>query len=105
MARKNNQNLEGHTDLVDSIILDNEVKGIQYRFTISEFYGKHYIGVREWYTEFEGDFAPSNNGFTIPYELHTTSRLFLAFRDLLSKAEVLQEIEEYVDSELNGAGQ
>jgi len=54
-----------------------------------------YVGIREWYVDFEGEFAPTNNGVTLPYELHTTSRLYQAFTDILSDAEVLKEtIEE-----------
>ena len=90
----NNEKLLGHTDLVDSIILDNPAKGIQYRFTISEFRGRSYIGIREWYLDFEGEYAPTNNGVTMPYEMHTTSRLYGALADILSNAEILAEVIE-----------
>lgn len=42
--------------------------------------------------DFDGDFAPTNNGVTMPYELHTTSRLYSALADILSNAEVLAEV-------------
>ena len=93
-----NESFLGHTDLVDEILIVNQDKGIQYRFTISEFRGKNYIGIREWYQDFEGDFAPSNNGVTLPYDLQTTSRLFSALANVLSKAEVLEEVQNALSS-------
>jgi len=42
--------------------------------------------------DFEGGYAPTNNGVTMPYELHTTSRLFNALSDILSDAEVLDAV-------------
>ena len=97
MAKKPNDQYAGHLDLTNSIILDNKDKGTQYRFTVAEFREVLYIGIREWYEDFEGEYAPSNNGMTMPYNLHTTSRLYLALADILSKAEVLPEILEEVN--------
>lgn len=78
--------------MIETIILENPDKGIQYRFTISEFRDKTYIGIREWYLDWEGDYAPTNNGLTLPYSLHTTARLYSAFTEILSDAEVLDEV-------------
>lgn len=80
--------------------MENTKKGIQYRFTISEFRDNLYIGIREWYQSFEGDFAPTNNGVTMPYELHTTARLYSALSEVLSEAEVLAEVRKH-DEELS----
>jgi hypothetical protein len=99
------ESYDGFTDLENSIILENKAKGIQYRFTISSFRGKDYIGIREWYMDFEGEYAPSKNGITMPYNLHTTSRLYSSLADVLSKAEVLEEVKkEAVASEKISAG-
>jgi hypothetical protein len=100
-----NDSYKGFTDLVESVILENEAKGIQYRFTISSFRDKTYIGIREWYMNFEGDYAPSKNGVTLPYSLHTTSRLYKALHNILSAAEVLDEVKQEVTaSEQNITG-
>lgn len=96
MAVKSNDNYEDHSECVNSIIADNPAKGVQYRFTISEFRETYYIGVREWYQDFDGEFAPSNNGFTLPYSLHTVARLFSALSEVLSKGEVLTEVMQYI---------
>ena len=89
---KPNDRYEEHTDLIETVILENDAKGIQYRFTISEFRDVTYIGIREWYQDFDGEFAPSNNGMTLPYSLHTTSRLYGALTSILSDAEVLDAV-------------
>lgn len=88
----------GHTDLLNVVILDNPAKGIQYRLTISEFREVLYIGAREWYADFDGTFAPSSNGFTMPYTLHSASALYHALASLLSSAETLQEVQQQTPS-------
>lgn len=95
MAKENNQ-LEDHDDLLEVVLLDNVEKGIQYRMTVSEFRGKLYIGIREWYEGWEGELLPSRNGMTLPYSLHTSARLFSGLKGLLSEAEVLQDVLEEV---------
>ncbi len=85
-------NYLGHFEHANTIIMDNPAKGTQYRFAISEFRDVYYIGVREWYEDFDGEYAPSNNGFTMPYHLHSVRRLFSALCSVLSKGEVLKEL-------------
>lgn len=85
---------EGHSELIDIVILVDDVKGIQYRFTVTEFYDKHYIGIRKWFLGFEGDWIPTKEGVTMPYTLDTTTALWKAFTELLSEAEVLHEVAE-----------
>jgi len=72
--------------------MENENKETQYRFTITEFRDVYYLGIREWYLDFEGEYAPSNNGVTIPYSIHATSRLYAALVSLISDAEILTEV-------------
>jgi len=96
-----NESYVGHTDLLETVLLDNPKKGIQYRLTISEFRDVTYIGIREWYEGFEGDYLPSKNGVTLPYTLHTTSRLYTALKDILSDAEVLDAVIQEAQSDGN----
>ena len=84
----------GHTDLLDVVILDNPAKGVQYRLTISEFRESLYIGVREWYASFDNCFAPSNNGFSMPYNLHSSAALYHALTAILTQAETLAEVRD-----------
>lgn len=89
-----NNSLAGHSDLLDIVLLELPDKGVQYRLSITEFYGVTYISVREWYASFDGGFAPTSNGFNMPYNLHSSSALFHTLKSLLSKAETLSVVEE-----------
>lgn len=84
--------LEGHEDLVNKVIWENEDKLIQYRFSITEFRGKHYVSIREWVLGFELDWIPTHNGVTLPYTLDTCGNLFYALTEVLAEAEVLEEV-------------
>lgn len=86
--------LDGHTDKLEVELLKNEEKGILYKLSVTEFRGKSYLSIREWYLDFEGEYAPTKNGFTIPYTLDTTLAVFDALASLLSEAEVLETLLE-----------
>lgn len=92
-----NDDFEGHEDRLDAVIFENEEYGTQVRFTVTEFMDRYYIGFRRYYLSFEGEWLPTKVGFSFPYNLRTTTRLFKAFCKLLSKAEVLEEV--YRESE------
>jgi hypothetical protein len=84
--------LEGHEDVLEVELIKDEVKGILYKLSITEFRGKNYLSIRQWYLDFEGEYAPTKNGFTVPYTLDTVFALFDSLSELLSKAEVLHSI-------------
>lgn len=81
-----------HNDLISVILFDDLEKGKQYRLSISEFRGVNYISIREWYLGFEGAWLPTPQGVTIPYNLHSTSRLFKGLESILSDAETLSQV-------------
>lgn len=94
--------LNNHEDKLDSIIYEDIENGIQVRLTISEFLGRHYLGIRKYYLSFEGDWLPTKVGMSFPYTLDSVTKLYGAFADILSKAEVTQEvIENYTKEELH----
>lgn len=84
-----NNILEEHSDIMEVVIYDIPEKGIQYRLAISLFRGVHYLSIREWYASYDNEFAPTNNGFTIPYSMVAVGGLYQAITHLLSKAETL----------------
>ena len=90
----NNAQLTGHDDQLEVVIGELPEKGVQYRLSISEFREVYYLSVREWYAAYENTFAPSNNGFTMPYNMSTVNMLYKALQVLLSEAEVLPEVIE-----------
>lgn len=79
---------------MEQVIFDNPAKGIQYRFSISEFRGVLYLSIREWFQDFEGQWVPTRNGLTFPYNLSVTYGLFQALTNILSDAEVLEQLLE-----------
>lgn len=79
-------------ECLETEIWVDERKEVQFRFSISEFREKHYIGIRKWLLDYDGEWIPTKAGVTMPYDLATTSALFSAFCKILSKAEVLHEV-------------
>lgn len=90
--------LTEHTDLLDFVLFERPDKGLQYRLSITEFRGVNYLSIREWYADYEGNFAASTNGVTIPYELAVCSSLLSTLVSLLSKAEVTAQVLVELDS-------
>jgi hypothetical protein len=84
--------LDSHEDLLEVILLEDTNKGILYKLCVTEFRDVKYFSIRQWYMGFEGEWEPSNNGFTMPYTLDSTKATFDALVLLLSKAEVLDSI-------------
>jgi len=44
-------------------------KGEIFRVEISEFKGKHFVNIRVWYTDPNGEYKPTQKGVAIPTEL------------------------------------
>jgi len=92
-SEKANQDYEGHSD-EQSEVLWSKVDGQELRLTVSEFRGELYLGVRLWMLDIEDNWFPTKAGFSVPYNLDTTTKFYTALTKLLSKAEVLQEVIE-----------
>lgn len=89
------ETLDGHEDVLEVNLLEDELKGVLYKLTITEFRNKNYLSIRQWYLDFEGEYAPTRNGFTVPYTLDTTVALFDSLSELLSDAEVLETVAKH----------
>jgi hypothetical protein len=85
-------NFTDHEDVLDAVIFENKEWGKQVRMTVSEFRGNHYLGLREYFLDFEGDWLPTKNGMSFPYNIDTTTNMFQAFTSILSRAEVIAEV-------------
>lgn len=86
-----NQDYEGHEEQ-QSVVLWEKSDGQQVRLTVSEFRGNLYLGIRYWIMDLDNEWTPTKAGFSIPYTLDSTSRLYSALVKILSEAEVLQEV-------------
>ncbi|ASV43435.1 hypothetical protein [Vibrio phage JSF12] len=89
---RENDSFEGHEELIEEIVYENFEKGEQIRLTVTEFRDSYYLGLRKWVIDAEDDWCPTYQGFSFPYNLATTSKLFSALTKILSKAEVLHEV-------------
>lgn len=85
-----NQDYVGHEE--DQSFIIHEKEGEQIRLTVSEFRGNLYFGIRYWLQDITGEWFPTKSGFSMPYTLETTSRMFSAFTKILSNSEVLHEV-------------
>jgi hypothetical protein len=83
------------TDIYEKIILEQEDKEIQWRLVVSTFKDIEYIHIRKYYLGFEGDYLPTREGATIPFELNSLSNLFEGLIELLSLAESKDAIKEH----------
>lgn len=67
--------------------------GEEVHFSISEFRGNYYMGIRLWLQDATDEsWFPTRAGFSIPFNIDTSARLFRALAQILSKAEVLDEV-------------
>lgn len=67
----------------------------QIRITVSEFRGTHYLQIRKYFQDFEGEWVPTPKGVSMPLAISNTLKLFLALSELMSEAEIA-----LIDSEL-----
>ncbi len=91
------------SDTVYSRIIDyNEEKDIQVRVSINIFREIEYLHIREYYRDFEGDWAPSNKGIVIPLTMENSKELFSALVEILSLAEskeiIVENFKELIES-------
>jgi hypothetical protein len=97
VAKKPNEQLDGHTDIIDVVLLEKD--GVQYRLSVSEFRESNYLSMREWYMDFDETWMPTRNGFTLPYNIATVATLYKGLNELLSKAEHLETLQRYLDEQ------
>lgn len=90
MSDNVNQDYSGHEDDQSYVVFEKE--GEQMRLTVSEFRGNLYFGIRYWMQDITGEWFPTKSGFSMPYNLDTTTKLFKAFTKILSNSEVLHEV-------------
>ncbi len=73
-------------------IVIHETKSGQIKVSISEFKGSHYLDVRNYYKDSEGNFKPTPKGCSVPIE--NTRKLGIAIKKLYLAAVEAGLIEE-----------
>lgn len=70
-----------------AIITHDTEKHEQYRLQVKHFRGKEWLHFRRYYLTFEGDWAPTRDGISLPMEMSTTTNLFKALVQIISVSE------------------
>lgn len=83
-------------DHFDRVVYESE-KG-QIRLVVSEFRDNLYLSLRWYYLDFEGEWKPTKEGITIPYELASTAEIFRGFVEILAETEVLDEVMKHAET-------
>jgi hypothetical protein len=62
---------------------------------MSEFRDVEYLHLRKYYQDFDEEWKPSNEGISMPLDLHNSRELFSGLVEILSLAESRSVIEEH----------
>jgi hypothetical protein len=81
------------SDIYFRVIEDGEYN--QTRLVINEFRDVEYLQLRKYYVDFEGEWAPSSEGISIPLTMQNSRELFTGLVEILSLAESKEIIVEY----------
>lgn len=81
--------------LFEKIIHENEVKSFQLRLVLNEFKEKHYLHLRKYFMDFEGEWVPTREGASMEASIHNIYALLDGLLELVSSAEGIDGIEEH----------
>ena len=80
------------SEIYSRIIHYDENKDIQVRLSINIFRDLEYLHIREYYRDFDGEWAPSNKGIVLELTIDNSKELFAGLLEILSLAESKQTI-------------
>jgi hypothetical protein len=81
--------------LFEKIIHENEAKAFQLRLVLNEFREKHYLHLRKYFQDFEGEWHPTKEGASMEASIHNIYNLLDGLLEMLSTAEGIDGIEEH----------
>lgn len=73
------------SEIYHRIIQEGEYN--QVRLVVNEFRGVEYLHLRKYYMNFDEEWAPSNEGISIPLDIENSRELFIGLTEILSLAE------------------
>jgi hypothetical protein len=82
-------------EVYSRVVHYDEVKDIQVRVGVNVFREVEYLFLRKYYRNFEGEWAPSNEGVNMPLDLNNSRELFAGLLEILSLAESKQIIVDH----------
>lgn len=87
--------------LFEKIIHENEIKSFQLRLVLNEFKEKHYLHLRKYFMDFEGNWVPTREGASMEASIHNIYALLDGLLELVSTAEGIDGIEEHFRSKIS----
>lgn len=87
--------------LFEKIIHENEIKSFQLRLVLNEFKEKHYLHLRKYFMDFEGNWVPTREGASMEATIHNIYALLDGLLELVSTAEGIDGIEEHFRSKIS----
>lgn len=82
-------------EVYSRIVHVDEVKDTQVRVGINVFRDVEYLFVRKYYQNFDGEWAPSNEGVNMPLDMNNSRELFAGLLEILSLAESKELIQQH----------
>lgn len=79
--------------MYDRLIYEGD--SFQWRMTVNEFNGVEYLHIRKYFLDFEENWCPTKDGFSMPLDLNNVRELFVGLLEILSLGESKSAIEQY----------
>jgi len=86
--------------LYEKVISENEDKNSQLRLTVSEFRGTHYLHLRKYYQDYEGNWMPTKEGASMPYNIAGVYALLDGLMEIVATEESVHAINIHFEQRL-----
>lgn len=87
--------------LFERIIYENEVKAYQLRVVANLFRDVEYLHIRKYFLTFEGEYAASKEGISVPMSIQNIYAILDALIELCSKAETVDSITKHFEQKIS----
>lgn len=87
--------------LFERLIYENEVKAYQLRVVANLFRDVEYLHIRKYFLTFEGEYAPSKEGISIPMSIQNIYAILDALIELCAKAETVDSITKHFEQKIS----
>ena len=67
----------------------------QWRLTVSVFNDIEYLHIRKYYLDFDENWVPTKDGFSMPLDLNNVRELFVGLLEILSLGESKADVQKY----------
>ena len=86
--------------LYEKVISENEDKNSQLRLVVNEFRDVQYLHLRKYYQDYEGNWMPTKEGASMPYNLASTYALLDGLIEIVANEESTHAITVHFQNRL-----